>query len=92
MELPPEGIVVGRSGLFVANEGEEEVFFVVGVNLDSNFAFACEPADSCIHFFVFQFCDLFQLFEAQYVSLIECVPYLASPGSDCFSVHSFKMN
>ena len=50
------------------DEGEEELFLVVGVGLDGDFAFACEPADSGEHFLVFELCFFFELFEAEHVS------------------------
>lgn len=77
-ESRPRRCFVGRVSAAL-DEGEEEVFLVVGVGLDVDLAFAGEPADCGEHFLVFEFGFLFELFEAEYVGGREGVPYEAGP-------------
>lgn len=51
------------TGLFVAYEREEKIFLVIGIHLDPDLAFACEPADSGKYFLVFEFADFLKLLE-----------------------------
>ena len=53
----------GTTGLFVAYEREEKIFLVIGIHLDLDLAFACEPSDSGKYFLVFEFADFLKLFE-----------------------------
>ena len=88
---PLSGVGVIQTLLSVCYECEEKVFFVVGIGLDVDFAFTGKPADCGECFFVFEFCDFFELFEAECVCFIEGLPYEAGRCSDCFCVHNLSL-
>ena len=76
-------------GLFILSERDNKLFFILGIDVDVDFVFAGEPAESSVKLFIFELGYFFKLFYTHCFSGVKSIPNCAGIKTNSFCVHLF---